>query len=116
MSETANPAREADLLLPWYATGRLRPDEAARLDREIAEDAELAHHLELTVEERDEARIVAESGPLPSARARQAVFARIATLPGGSAAPSRPGLMNRLLAFVESLTPRTVASTWFGWL
>ena len=117
MSNDRTPVHEpeeADLLMPWHATGRLSPAEADRMARAIANDPHLVHRLSLAEEERDEARSLAESLPVPSGRARDAVFSKIAALDRGRATrfagTSAPGgLVERVQTFLASLTPRSFA-------
>lgn len=75
---TTDPERDEDeLLLPWYATGRLRPSENSRIEAALARDPELARRLGLAEGERDEAVAVNESLGAPSMKARDDLFARI---------------------------------------
>lgn len=111
MSDAKKPDEidDVDLLLPWRATGRLDPAESARLDRLIAEDADIARRLALAEEEMDETRAVVEALPAPSSRARDRVFARIAEIEGRRAPARAAGLLSRIGEFFASLSPQTMA-------
>ena len=111
------PGREeVDRLLPWYATGRLSPDEAARVERALAADPGLRAHLAVAEEEAAETRAALEALPFPRTQVRDDVLARIRALqprpPRAAAAGARGGLVARALAWLESLGPRNLA--WAG--
>lgn len=108
---------EVDRLLPWYATGRLSPDEAARVERALAADPGLRANLAVAEEEAAETRAVLEALPFPRAQMREDVLARIRALQPRSprragAAGARGGLVARALAWLEGLGPRNLA--WAG--
>jgi anti-sigma factor RsiW len=80
MSETMLEEREEiEMLLPWYATGRLEPDELARVERYLAAHPEVARQLDLVRAERDEAVAVNEAMGAPSAGAAARLMAGLAT-------------------------------------
>lgn len=114
MSTTEPPTSEDDveLLLPWYATGRLAPRDAERVRRALDANPELKRRLDLARDEQTETVLSNEALPGPSLKARDDLFARMDAT--GRAAPVRPkpaaaGWLGSLMA---ALSPRTLA--WSG--
>lgn len=70
---------EQDLaeLAPFYVAGVLSADAAARFEAALKEDAALARNVACARAERDEVLALNEAAPIPSARAYDALFARI---------------------------------------
>jgi hypothetical protein len=64
-------------LLPWHAAGTLDSDEAAEVERALAEDPELARRFALVREELTETILLNESLGAPSARAMETLFRAI---------------------------------------
>ena len=93
---------DVDLLVPWHATERLSPEEATRLEAAIARDPAIARNLAAAREERAETVALNQGLGLPSARAREALFARIAAEAGPD---RRPGLLERLRGALAGLSP-----------
>lgn len=95
-------------LAPFYVAGTLSPDETARFEAALADDAELARNVAAARAERDEVLAFHEALPAPSARAFDALFAGI------DAEPSRkPSLWQRLdlgARLAELFSPRML-----GW-
>jgi anti-sigma-K factor RskA len=85
------PEREdIEALLPWHAAGTLSRRDAERVERALAQDAELARRFELVREEMAETIHLNETLGAPSPRAAQRLFAR--SMPkarGQNGAPSR---------------------------
>jgi hypothetical protein len=122
MSTTEPPSGESDieLLLPWYATGRLGPADTERVRRALAGDAELRRCLDLVREEQAETVLANEAVAAPPARLRDDLFARIdadesqRVPPRAAAATPRRSLAEWLAAAVAALSPRTLAWTAAG--
>ena len=99
---------DVELLLPWHAAGTLSRRDAARVEQALANDNELAARYELVREELGEAIRLNENLGAPSARAMEALFAKI------DAEPKRePKSTFRLGAWLTemfaSFSPRTLA-------
>jgi anti-sigma factor RsiW len=99
---------DVELLLPWHAAGTLSRRDAARVEQALANDNELAARYELVREELGEAIRLNENLGAPSARAMEALFAKI------DAEPVRqPKTTFQLSAWltdlVSSFSPRTLA-------
>jgi anti-sigma factor RsiW len=109
-TDTPPAGDDIDLLLPWYATGRLDTAERARVADAIARDPELARRVALADEERIATEELHDALPPPSGRARQDLFARIDAMEGTkSGAEAGGGLVGRIVAFFASLSPRSTA-------
>ena len=95
-------------LAPFYVAGTLPPDEAARFEAALARDPELARNVAAARAERDEVLALNEALSAPSARAYDALFAKIEAEPA-----RKPGLWRRLDlggALAGLLSPRAL-----GW-
>jgi hypothetical protein len=99
---------EVELLLPWHAAGTLSHRETQRVEAALASDPELARRYELVREELGQTIELNESLGAPSARAMDALFAKIAAEPARAPALST-NLGARLREFFANLSPRTVA-------
>lgn len=105
---TTDPERDEDeLLLPWHATGRLRPAEAARIEAALAREPELARRLDLARAERDGTVAVNEGLGVPSMKARDDLFARI----DGDPAVRERGWLRRIGETLASLSPPMLAGS-----
>lgn len=102
------PEHEVDLLAPWAVTGRLDHDDAAALDRLLADDPDLARRLDFAAEERDETILLNEALPAPSNAARERLFAAIEAHEAARS-PKTAGVMRWLSERLSSLSPRTLA-------
>jgi hypothetical protein len=100
-------ATEIELLLPWHAAGTLSLREAQRVEAALASDPELARRYELVREELGQTIHLNETLGAPSARALQALFAKIDVEPARRAA--RLDLGARFRGFFADLSPRTLA-------
>lgn len=110
MTTTDTEREEDELLLPWHATGRLRPVEAARIEAALERDPELARRLDLARAERDETVVVNEGLGAPSLKARDDLFARInADLALRVRGPR--GWLQRVGATLASLSPPKLAGS-----
>ncbi len=69
-------------LAPFYVAGTLTPEEKARFEAAMAEDAELARNVAAARAEREEVVALNEALPAPSSGAMDALFARIDAEPG----------------------------------
>ncbi|GGC91815.1 hypothetical protein [Chelatococcus reniformis] len=122
MSMTEPPSGQSDieLLLPWYATGRLGPADAERVRRALAGDAELRRRLDLVRQEQAETVLSNEAIAAPPARLRDDLFARIDAderewaSPRAAATVPRRSAVEWLAAAIAALSPRTLAWTAAG--
>jgi anti-sigma factor RsiW len=108
---TANNSDRGDIeeLLPWHAAGTLSYRDAQSVEAALAHDPELARRYELVREELAQTVQLNESLGAPSARAMDALFAKIDAEPARQAAASSFNLGGRLREFFDSLSPRTLA-------
>jgi anti-sigma factor RsiW len=107
---TTNDSERRDIedLLPWHAAGTLDYREAQSVEAALASDPELARRYELVREEVAQTIHLNESLGAPSARAMEALFAKIDAEPARHAAASfNLGAIVR--EFFASLSPRTLA-------
>jgi hypothetical protein len=107
---TTNDSERRDIedLLPWHAAGTLDYREAQSVEAALASDPELARRYELVREELAQTIHLNESLGVPSARAMDALFAKIDAEPARHAAASfNLGAIVR--EFFASLSPRTLA-------
>lgn len=111
-TRAAGAPDEAELLLPWHATGRLTSAETTRLEAALPEP-ELSRRSAFAEEERAATAALNAALPRPSAAARAALFARIGALEAQEVAPAqrripRDGPFERLAAWLAGLSPRTL--------
>ncbi len=109
---TANRREEDDVehLLPWFAAGTLDRKDAARVEKALATDKELARRFELVREELGETIRLNESLGAPSSRAMTKLFQMIdAESPQTRVASSPVSLTTRISEFIASFSPRTLA-------
>src|ERR1043166_8127650 len=100
--------KDIELLLPWHAAGTLSRRDAARVEQALANDNELAARYELVREELGEAIRLNENLGAPSARAMEALFAKIDAQPRRE--PKTTFQFGAWLTeFVASFQPRTLA-------
>jgi anti-sigma-K factor RskA len=95
-------------LAPFYVIGALSADEAARFEAALARDPALARNVAAARAERDEVVALNEALPAPSARAFDALFAKIDAAPA-----AKFSLMRRLdfgAALARLFSPRAL-----GW-
>lgn len=107
-NQAGEPQSEIEELLPWHAAGTLSRRDAARVEEALARDPELARRYELVREELEGTIHLNESLGAPSARASEALFAKIAAEPKRTALPSL-NLAARLSDFIAGFSPRTLA-------
>jgi anti-sigma factor RsiW len=70
---------EFEMLLPWYATGRLGPSDRARVEAYLAIHPEMARQIDLVRAERDETVAANEALGWPSAAATERLMAALPT-------------------------------------
>lgn len=106
----ANESERGDIeeLLPWHAAGTLSYREAQSVEAALASDPELARRYELVREELAQTVQLNESLGAPSARAMDALFAKIDAEPARHAAASF-NIGARVREFFGNLSPRTLA-------
>jgi hypothetical protein len=107
---TANETERSEIedLLPWHAAGTLDHRDMKRVEAALAEDPELARRYELVREELGETIHLNETLGAPSARAMEALFAKIDAEPARRPAISL-NLGARIGEFFAGLSPRTLA-------
>jgi anti-sigma factor RsiW len=108
MNAANDEGGDIELLLPWHAAGTLGARDRERVEAALANDPELARRYELVREELGQTIELNESLGAPSARAMQALFAKI------DAEPARPAVISlnlgaRIREFFAALSPRTLA-------
>ncbi|NPU10553.1 hypothetical protein HL667_18605 [Bradyrhizobium sp. 83012] len=101
---------DVELLLPWYAAGTLNARDMRRVEEALAQDADLARQYAEIQKEYAETIALNESLGAPSMRAMQKLFAAIEAEPE-QAPKAAPGVGARVMAFFESLSPRTLVWT-----
>ena len=99
---------EIELLLPWHAAGTLSQRDKQRVEAALASDPELARRYQLVREELGETIHLNETLGAPSARAVEALFAKIDAEPARAPA-ALINLGARIREFFASLSPRTLA-------
>jgi hypothetical protein len=99
---------DVELLLPWYATGTVSRRDAARLQKALANDKELARRYELVREELGEVIRLNELLGAPSGRPLQKLLAKIDAEPICKPRTSF-NLTVWLTRFVAGLSPHTLA-------
>jgi hypothetical protein len=100
----------AETLLPWFAAGTLSRKDAARVEKALAADRELARRFEMVREELGETIRLNEALGAPSARAMKTLFERIdSEAPATRVSSTSVSLTTRISEFFLSLSPRTLA-------
>jgi hypothetical protein len=106
--EAGELPEDIELLLPWHAAGTLSRRDAARVEQALANDNELAARYELVREELGETIRLNENLGAPSARAMEALFAKIDAEPKREM-KSTFRLGAWLTEMFASFSPRTLA-------
>lgn len=106
-----NTPHDAGLTLPWYATGRLSPQERADIEHALETDAELRRQLALVREEADETIALNERLKAAPASGLDRIMAKIDL---HEAAHSRSAgfgekILRTIATALESLSPRNLA-------
>lgn len=70
---------EVEMLVPFYVTGRISQEDAARVDAYLRRNPDFAEHIELARDERMATVSVNEALGFPSARATDSLFEAIDT-------------------------------------
>ena len=99
---------DIELLLPWHAAGTLSHRDKQRVEAALANDPELARRYELVREELGGTIHLNETLGAPSARAMDALFAKIDAEPSRAPAASM-NLSARVREFFATLSPGTLA-------
>jgi anti-sigma factor RsiW len=107
-NEAETLPEDVEMLLPWHAAGTLSRRDAARVEQALANDNELAARYELVREELGETIRLNETLGAPSARAMQALFAKIDAEPARQPRVSF-NISLWLTDFVAGFSPRTLA-------
>jgi hypothetical protein len=102
------PVSDIELLLPWHAAGTLGYRDSQRVETALANDPELARRFELVRDELNEDIHLNETLGAPSARAMDALFAKIDAEPVRTP-PMTFNVGARLRDFFAGLSPRTLA-------
>jgi hypothetical protein len=102
------PREDIESLLPWHAAGTLNRRDAARVEQALATDKDLARRYDLVREELNETIYLNETLGAPSARAMEALFAKIDAEPVRQSKASF-SLGAWLTDFVTGFSPRTLA-------
>ena len=99
---------EIENLLPWRAVDALSRAEARQVEAALANDPELARHLEMVRDEHGENVLLNESLGAPSGQAAQKLFAKINAEPVRNK-PLSLRLGTRIADFLAGFSPRTLA-------
>jgi hypothetical protein len=100
---------EIEMLLPWYATGRLERDDAARVERYLARHPALSAQLDLIRAEREETVQANEALGRPSAAALDRLMASLpAAKPGLAQRVGASALLEAVRNFFSAPTARGV--------
>jgi anti-sigma factor RsiW len=99
---------DIELLLPWHAAGTLSRRDRERVEAALASDPELARRYQLVREELGQTIALNETLGAPSARASEALFAKIDAEPARRPSVSM-NLGARIAEFFAGLSPRTLA-------
>lgn len=102
---------EAELLLPWYATGRISAPDRALVDAALASDPLLRRSLDLIRADMDETIVSNERLPAPSPRVFDKLLAGIDAEPRRAPvlATTRKSIVGWLEAALLALSPRKLA-------
>ena len=77
IDELMSEREEIEMLLPWYVTGRLDKEDAARVEAYLAQHPELQHQLSLIREEQQENVALNEALPVPPLPSADELMARL---------------------------------------
>jgi anti-sigma factor RsiW len=106
----AQEREDIETLLPWFAAGTLSRKDAARVEKALAADKELARRFELVREELGETIRLNESLGAPSSRAMTKLFQMIdAESPAARTASPSVSFATRVSEFIAGFSPRTLA-------
>jgi hypothetical protein len=105
---------EIEMLLPWYATGKLDRADVTRVETYLARHPQISAQLDLIRAEREQAVLANEALGTPSAEARDRLMASLATARPASFTQRIAGssLFQRLSDFFTAPTARSVQ--WAG--
>jgi hypothetical protein len=102
---------ELELLLPFYANGRISAADKARVEAALSSDAELALRLDIIRDDMAETTLLNESLGAPSPRALDRLMAGMEAEPRklGLLAAAKGGFMSRLGHLLAAQPPRRLA-------
>lgn len=100
---------DIEMLLPWYATGTLEPEEKARVDAYLADHPEVARQLDLVAEEMDQTIRVNEALGAPAPGALDRLMADVRAESPQAFRASGGGLIESVLSWFGDLSPRAAA-------
>lgn len=109
--ERLTEREEIELLVPFYVTGRISPEDARRVEAYLQRNPDFAEHIELARDERSATVGVNEALGFPSARSSDAVFEAIAREgpPAMAAARAKSrGMLAAVRDFFAAPTPQGV--------
>ena len=96
-------------LLPWYAAGKLAPEELLRVEEALAKVPELRRRYDLILEERAAVAALNEGLGAPSPRAREKLIARLESAVAETPKRLNFGLGNWLAGRFPAWQPRSLA-------
>lgn len=105
MTDRDDSPSEAELLLPWYGTGRLTPEETSRVEAWLEAHPEGREQLALIRAEMDTDIVDNEALPTPSSGAADRLMDRVTAEPGQRARRLAAGLLERFGTWIDSVTP-----------
>ena len=109
LNKEAPERQEIEALLPWHAAGTLSRRDAERVEQALASDRELARRYELVREELNETIHLNETLGAPSARGDGEAVCRDRGRSAGRARKPSFDFAGRIVEFMSSFSPRTLA-------
>jgi anti-sigma factor RsiW len=107
MSETGTPSserEEIEMLLPWYATGRLEPNDMARVEAFLERHPDVARQLDLVAAEREATIASNDAIRLPRGLTADALLARIGAEERRTPAGALRGVFGTITQFFSAPT------------
>lgn len=97
---------EIEGLLPWYATGRLAPEDMERVAAYLAAHPQAVRNLDAAHQEAAAAIGVSEAIPAPRPDALERLMTSVSAAERRPAASATPGLFARFSSWLTSLSPQ----------